>query len=335
MNPFTDELARLRAGNPVPVEPDHGRTTAATATLARILQEPISEATEECPDGRSRGRRPGGRIVARSSRRLIVVLAAAFIAGGAAFAATDPLGWWGANPTYAKYGSDPTVHVRTPAAQTLVCSRPGGGVLRCVPATWTPRSLKPLVRGHPSIGQPYSFAFAITPPARGITRRRLLAYIASRRAAGKITAAAAGRFRADLAAVPDSFFTELEYADRYATFGGGGETRDGLTQVPPPGIPSTIVCEPAAGGLSCQDLNGDEHAPVGAGIYGAIPTRSWRYERVPPENSSLPPGITFTRAEYRVLMDMLRFSTMTRSSGTRSGTPTRAPALRSQRASGG
>jgi hypothetical protein len=237
--------------------------------------------------------------------------------------------------TYARYGSDPTVHVRTPVAQTLVCSRPGGGVLRCVPATWTPGSPKPLVAGHPSIGQPYSFAFAIFPPGRGITRHRLLAYIASRRAAGKMTAAAVGRFRADLAAVPDSFFTELAYADRYATFGGAGETRDGLTQVPPPGIPSTIVCEPAARGLSCQDLNGDEHAPVGAGIYGAIPTRSWRYERVPPENSSLPPGITFTRAEYRVLIDMLRFSTMTRSSGTRSGTPTRAPALRSQRAGGG
>ncbi len=130
-------------------------------------------------------------------------------------------------------------------------------------------------------------------------------------------------------------FTELEYAERYATFGGGSETRDGLTRVPPVGIPATIVCEPAASGLSCQNLNGNEHAPVGAGIYGAIPTRNWRYERVPPENSNLPPGIRFTRAEYRVLIDMLRLGTVTRSSSTSSGTATRAPALRSQRTSGG
>ena len=41
MNPFTDELTRLRAGNPVPVEPDRGRTPAATMTLARILEKPI------------------------------------------------------------------------------------------------------------------------------------------------------------------------------------------------------------------------------------------------------------------------------------------------------
>ena len=189
--------------------------------------------------------------------------------------------------------------------------------------------------GHPSTAQPYSFAFAIAPPARGITRHRLLASVASRRAAGKMTAAVAARFRADLAAVPDSFFTEVEYAERYGTFGAGGETRDGLTQVPSPGIPATIVCEPAASGLTCQDLNGDEHAPVGAGIYSALPTRSWRYERVPPENLSLPPGVTFTRAEYRVLFDLLRLATVTRSSGTRSATATQAPARRSQPTRGG
>ena len=67
MNAFTDELARLRAGNPVPAEPDRAGTPAAIATLARILQEPVGEAIEESSDGRTRGRRPGRRIVARSS----------------------------------------------------------------------------------------------------------------------------------------------------------------------------------------------------------------------------------------------------------------------------
>lgn len=325
MSPYTDELARLRAANPMPVEPDRGRTPAAATTLARILRETIDPRSDQ---GGSAGRFRR-RIVTRSSRRLIVVLAAAAVtAGGGAFAATDPLGWWSANPTVARYGSNPAVHVHTPTAQTIVCTR-SGAALRCVPASWVPGSALPLVRGRRSTGQSYMFLDAIRPPAHGISRHALLAYITSRRAAGKMTPADAARFRADLAAVPDSFFHELEYASRYATI-SGGETRDGLTHVPPSGIPSTIVCEPARRGLSCQNLNGDERAPVGAGIYSAIPTRAWRYERVPPENRNLPPGISFTRGEDRVLIDMLRFATHTSSTRARPATPRPPPHSRHQ-----
>jgi hypothetical protein len=56
MSAYTDELARLRAANPAPVEPDRGRTPAAMATLARILQDPIDEAIQPRSGGRSRGR---------------------------------------------------------------------------------------------------------------------------------------------------------------------------------------------------------------------------------------------------------------------------------------
>ncbi|MGP0048270.1 MAG: hypothetical protein ACLPZR_05385, partial [Solirubrobacteraceae bacterium] len=282
MNPYTDELARLRAANPERVEPEHGLTPAATATLARILHEPIDEATEARSGGHSRARCPGRRIVSRSSR-LIVVLAATVIAGGAALAATDPLGWWSANPTYARYGSNPAVRVHTPTARLIACAR-SGEVLRCLPATYEPVSGVELVNGHRSTAQLYTFIDAIRPPAHGFTRRAVLADIARRRAGGAMSAAQAARFRADLAAVPDSFFTEFELATRYGTYGVGGETRDGLTLVPPAGIPSLVVCEPADRGLSCQNLNGDGNAPVGAGVYGAMTARSWRYQRVPPEN---------------------------------------------------
>jgi hypothetical protein len=326
MNLKMDELARLRAANPAPIEPDRSRSPVAAATLVRILEEsgdariPVNE--------HDRGRRYRRRILTRSSRRLIVVLAGALVAGGCAFAATDPLGWWSSNPTYARYGSNPAVHVRTPTAQTLVCAR-SSGALRCVAASWAPSSRLPLVAGRPTARQPYQFAFAIAPPVHGISRQRLLAYIARERAAGTMSAANAARFRADLAAVPNSFFAELELAGRYATFGGSGETRGGLTQVPPAGVPTAIVCEPAGSGVSCQNLNGDEHAPVGAGVYGAIPNRSWRYKRVPPENWQLPPGVSLTRADYRVLIDMARFATVSHTSGPRSRTAPPAPRVTS------
>jgi hypothetical protein len=49
------------------------------------------------------------------------VLAATLIVGGAAFAATDPLGWWSANPGEARYGANPAIRVRTPTIQQINC----------------------------------------------------------------------------------------------------------------------------------------------------------------------------------------------------------------------
>ncbi len=41
----------------------------------------------------------------------------------------------------------------------------------------------------------------------------------------------------------------------------------------PADVPAVIVCEPADRNLSCQDLNGDQNAAVGSGIYTAVPDR--------------------------------------------------------------
>lgn len=304
MNLQSDEILRLRAADPAPALPSRSQTPAATEALARILEQPADAITDAPNGGRGRERR---RILGWSSRRLMLVLAPMALAGGAAFAAADPLGWWSANPTYAKYAYDSSRHVRTPAAQTLACST--STRLHCLPATWIPNSTAPIVNGHRSNEQPYLFANPVTAQGKGISRQRLLAYVARERAAGKLSAARAAQFRADIAAVPDSFFTEFDAALRFSTMGSGGMTRHGLEQVPPAGVPAVIVCEPAGSGLRCQNLNGDEHAPVGAGIYTAMPTRRWHYARVPSENWGLPPGISFTRAEYRVLIDMIRFAT--------------------------
>jgi hypothetical protein len=328
MNPHSDEMALLRAADPAPVQPDRGRTEVAAAALARILEDPADPSTAALGDARGRHR---VRILGWSSRRLMLVLAPVLVAGGAAFAATDPLGWWSTNPTYAKYGASLSKHVRTPSARTLTCTTSAG--LRCVPASWQPGSTVPLANGRRSTAQPYEFATAVSPPGHGISRRALVAYVARRRAVGKLSAANTAQFRAAIAAVPNSFFTQFDANLRYSTFGSGGATRHGLEQVPPAGVPAQIVCEPAGSGLTCQNLNGDQHAPIGAGIYGAVPTKRWRYARVPPENWNLPPGVSYTHAEYRLLIDMLRFATVTHSVSS-VGTTTVSPRTVSTPAAG-
>jgi hypothetical protein len=295
-----DTLARLRAANPASVDEGRGHSPGAQAALRRILDEPAP------PSGRRSHDRPTRRHRARPPRGLALVLAALLLGGGAAFAAIDPLGWWSANPGEAKYGANPELHVRTPTIPQIGCQTRSAGQLRC---------------GARHSGQRYSLEDAIRGPV-ALTRAKVTAGIAQALAAGTISAAQAARFRADLAAAPDSFFREYEVASRFGTYGGGGEAGNGRTLVPPPGVPEFLVCENAGTALSCQDLNGDNAAPVGAGVYMAEPTADWRPAPPGPQNLSLPPGINFTAAEYRLLIDMLQSASVSRSSSSGSSAPT-------------
>ena len=105
----------------------------------------------------------------------------------------------------------------------------------------------------------------------------------------------------------------------YGTYSGGGDTNNGRTRVPPVGQAETLVCTDAGRLLSCQDLNGDADAPVGAGVYGAVPGPGWRTVRTPRSIGGLPPGIQFTPAEEQVLIDLLRFGTTTSTSSPHGG----------------
>ena len=297
-----DVLARLRAANPAAVEPAGGRSELARTALQRILGDPVTT-----PDTRShaRGLR---RNRSSSPKGLVIVLATLLIGGGAAFAATDPLGWWSANPGEAKYGANPALHVRTPTIQEIGCQMQSAGHFHCAAA----RS-----------GQRYTLIDAIRPPII-LTRAKLSAAIAQARAAGSISSSQAARFKADLAAVPDSFFREYRLASRFGTYGGGGDIGNGRTLVPPAGVPEFLVCENGGTALNCQDLNGDAAAPVGAGVYMAKPTADWRSATSKRETLGLPPGISFTPAEYRLLIDMLQNAST--SSSSSSGTPGRTEA---------
>ena len=119
--------------------------------------------------------------------------------------------------------------------------------------------------------------------------------------------------------MPDAFFTELRLAGQYGSYSSGGQTQNGRTRVPPAGQPATLVCTDAGRGLSCQDLNGDADAPVGAGVYSAVPGPGWRTVRTPRYNGGLPPGVQFTHAEEQLLPDLLRFGTTTTGSSSRGG----------------
>lgn len=288
-----DVLARLRAADPASVDESRGRSPGARAALRRILDEPVASPGRWSPDRGSR------RQWARPPRGLALVLAALLLGGGAAFAATNPLGWWSSNPSEAKYGANPALHVRTPTIQQIGCQTQSARQFRC--AAW-------------QSGQRYVLQDAIRGPI-AFTRAKFTAAIAQALAAGRITTAQAAKFRADLAAVPDSFFREYEAASRYGTYGGGAEAPNGRYLVPPPGVPEFLVCENAGTALSCQDLNGDNAAPVGAGVYIAEPAKDWRPAPPGRQNLSLPPGISFTTAEYRLLIDMLGTATITHSSG--------------------
>jgi hypothetical protein len=248
------------------------------------------------------------------------VFAVLVLGVGGALAATDPLGWWSSNPNEARYRVNPNVRVPTPTAQQIRCRAGGAGRFSCTPAHengYQVGQQAPYCKPS-GTGLEYEKIDAIPAPQSSsvISRDGFEHAIAKALSARTMTIAQAAQFRADLARVPDGFFAELRLAGQYGTYGGGGETRNGLTRVPPPGQPATLVCTDAGPELSCQDLNGDAAAPVGAGVYGATPGPGWRTVRSPRYIGGLPPTVHFTRAEYQVLIDLARFGTSTSTSGS-------------------
>lgn len=285
--PTPDTLSRLRAANPARVDSDLGRGGTAQATLERILSEPPQ--SPEPTARRVRLRLPRGGLG--------VTLAVLCLGGGAALAATNPFGWWSSNPSAARYAVDTHLRVRTPTEQQVSCRAAGSGLV-CSPG---------------GSGQQYRFVDRVQLPGRlsMITRAGFVSAIAHSQATHRLTSVQAARLSSDLAAVPDSFFAEFRVALRYATVSGGNG------RVPPRGVPAFLVCQDSGSTLSCQNLNGDSHAPIGAGIYGAVPASDWRPAPRTSPSYALPPGISFTAAEYRLLIDLGRFGTYGSSSSGR------------------
>ena len=294
-------LERLSRANPVQPDDSLGESPAGRAALQRIL---ATDRSARRPAKPRRFRGHGGRLA-------IVLLAAGLLAVGGAVAATDPFGLFrSTNPGTAVFGVDPSRHVKPPTVSDIACPSTGGQTFDC---------------GADLSGQRYTLVdHVFSNPT--ITRALMLGAIRQERRAGQISASGAERLDADIAAVSDEFIARFNVMMHFGTFStsfGSG------SKVPPVGVPSLLVCESAGTALSCRDMNGDDSAPVGGGIYAAEPAPDWR--PAPPQQSNStwqlevailghPP----TPAELRFEIDLVRYGT---SSGSGSQAhPRRSPA---------
>jgi hypothetical protein len=107
---------------------------------------------------------------------------------------------------------------------------------------------------------------------------------------------------------------------RFGTFSAGLGS-GGSSRVPPVGVPSLLVCQTAGRALSCRDLNGDDSAPVGGGIYAAVPAPDWRPTPPQQPDSTWDLAVAIlghapTAAELRFEIDIARYGTTSSSSSS-------------------
>jgi len=294
-------LARLAAANPAAVDQRRGLTPPAQDMLARILSTE-RESVRRFP-------RPRRRVVA-------VLVAATVLAGcGAALRAADPFGFWRSSaPGTARFGVSPGDHVVAPAASAIACRVTTAATLACAPGGGGVRYS--MIHDSTFDGVPAWFS-----------RASALRAVAKDLAAGHLSARSASRLRKDMTAVPASFFPDFRELGRFQTIRSGNGP--GATErVPPHGVPLLIACEQLQAAIDCEELNGDEATPVGAGIYAAVPEPNWITIRSPGPNAELRAaqrlivavfGHPLTRAELRLLLDLGRSATVSHSGGTVSG----------------
>ena len=301
-------LLRLAAANPVVADQSGGLAPGAQAALARILA----------------AERESARRIWRPRRRraVAVLIAATVLAGcGAALRAADPFGFWrSSSPDAAQYRVNPALHVRTPAASQIGCRLTGTAGLTCQPGN---RGIRYLMISDTTASGP-----------RQLTRQIALRALARGRANGTLSAAAERRLRADMLAVSNSFFTAYAELGRFATMTAGSAGTNGKELVPPHGVPILIACAQLHASIQCRNLNGDEHAPVGAGIYAAVRAPNWVSRQAESPRAAYATservivavlGHPFTAVELRLVIDLGRYGTVSRSGGVvrRHSTPTK------------
>jgi hypothetical protein len=309
-------LVRLAAANPVVADQSRGLAPGAQAVLARILE------TER--ESARRIRRPGRRRVVA-----VLIVATALAGCGAALRAADPFGFWrSAAPGTARYGVNPAVHVRAPSASEIGCSLKGSAGLTCRPGG---RGIRYVM-----------ISDTITASPRQLTRQTALRAVEKGRAKGTLSSGGARRLRADILAVPGSFFAAILELGRFQTFSAGSSGPNGKELVPPRGVPIVIACAQLRASIECRNLNGDEHAPVGAGIYAAErasnwvsrPTESLQAAYASSERLIVAVlGHPLTTVELRLLIDLGRYGTVSRSGGVVQGHS--APKVRSTKSTAG
>jgi hypothetical protein len=138
-------------------------------------------------------------------------------------------------------------------------------------------------------------------------------------ARGRLSARTVRRLDAELAAAPDSFRTHLNELWRFSTYSTTYATPPGQVVVfIASGAPTLLVCEPHdLSAVECQNLNGDTHAPIGAGIYAVVPGPGLKLITAPSPGSQPSAwrlaravfGPDFTPAAQRLLWDLIKVMT--------------------------
>ena len=291
MSKHTTTMSRLASANPVRADDELGRSPDAQATLRQILAE------DRAPDRPA----PAARRGVSGSRRLVAVLAVLVLGAGTAVAATNPFGWWSRNPQTARYQTDLNRRVTPPTAKAVNCRPLTGGLFRC---------------GSQLSGRPYRLIDHVQGVhSNPFSRSAITASVNQALQAGRITPAIANRIREDLTHVSDQYLTTLYTPHGYGSY-GLGQPDTGRGQVPPAGVPSFLACQMSAGKIICRNLNGDQAALAGSGIYEASPTADWRPAPAARTQPSTPARATPTPAQMQLLSDILHYLTTSTSSSS-------------------
>jgi hypothetical protein len=284
-------------------------STAYDPTVARALDRLVagieSDPDETLRRARSAAQRLKRRRAVRLRRTAILVFAALALLTGAALASShfDLLPWvdQGSRST-ATFSVDGSRTYRGPAPEALLCPQADPGSFNCSVGSFWAKTRRT-----------YGIAMRVE-PREDTSREGALRALAAAEKAGQVDHATAERYRHDLAAVSDDFFSGLALLTAVESIGGGEQAsgRPGFELVPPAGVPMWIACQASGEGFRCHDLALSRNVAVGTPLYRLRSSPDWvavpQKSRGPIDLNRLFQAVLgrdLTPAERQLLMDFL------------------------------
>lgn len=289
--------------------------------VARALDE-LFPVPESDPDETLRGARLAAqgmkkRRAVRLRRTAILALAALLLLAGAALAAShfDVFPWLDqSNRSTATFSIDSSQTYHWPAADVLVCPQARAGAFSCSIGAFQPKGRRTYLLAERVSAQPK------------VSRRFYLEALATAERKRQVDHAAAQRFRRDVAAVGDDFFSGLALLIGVESVGGDEQApgRPGFELVPPAGVPMWIACEASGrSSFDCHPLAESRNVPVGTPLYFLESSSDWvaipRQSHRPVDVELLfraVLGRDLTPAEERLLLDLTTTGEASGGSGT-------------------
>jgi len=247
-------------------------STAYDPTVARALDRLVA-GIESDPDETLRRARISAqglkrRRAVRLRRTAILVFAALALLTGAALASShfDLLPWVDqSSRSTATFSIDSSRTYHGPAPDALHCPQAGTSAFSCSVASFWSKTRRT-----------YHVAMRVE-PQEDTSRDGLLTGLAAAEKAGQVDHGTAERYRHDLAAVSDDFFSGLALITGVESIGGGEQApgRPGFELVPPAGVPMWIACQAGGEGFRCHDLASSRNVAVGTPLYQLRSSPDW------------------------------------------------------------